>query len=81
MKTSFIAKKIFVSGIGYHCLDGPAIVYENGDESYYVNGALHRLEGPAVNWFHNPEWFINGKLINVNSQEEFERYLKLKAFW
>ena len=27
------------------------------------------------------EWWIKGEQLNVSSQEEFIRYLKLKSFW
>jgi hypothetical protein len=36
-----------ISG-NFHCLDGPAIVYSNGDESWYRHGQLHRDDGPAI---------------------------------
>ena len=26
-------------------------------------------------------WWINGKEVKCKSQEEFEKFLKLKAFW
>ena len=45
-------------------------------------GFYHREDGPALitsNGFKF--WIYNGNLIHCNSQEEFERLLKLKAFW
>jgi hypothetical protein len=56
---------------------------------YYKKGFYHRSRGPARIWFikdidNNPlieEWYWNGDLIPVKSQQEFEKYLKLKAFW
>jgi len=38
-------------------------------------GRYHREDGPAL---IAPN---NGKLIHYQSQEEFKRFLKLKAFW
>ena len=30
---------------------------------YYVNGKLHREDGPAVEWFNgDKDWYLNGKL-------------------
>lgn len=31
-----------------HCLTGPAVIRENGNTQYWVNGRLHRDDGPAV---------------------------------
>jgi len=65
-----------------HRDDGPAIESASGDQYWYQHDRLHREDGPAI-ILHNgfQEWFLNGKIINVSSQEEFERYMKLKAFW
>jgi hypothetical protein len=32
----------------FHRLDGPAIEYANGDQSWFENGLLHRIDGPAM---------------------------------
>jgi hypothetical protein len=42
----------------------------------------HSITGPAV--VHEDgtkEWWVDGIRLNCQSQEEFERYLKQKAFW
>lgn len=66
----------------YHQEDGPAIEEASGDKYWFINGSLHRLDGPASEFADgSKEWFINNQQIPVKSQEEFERYLKLKAFW
>ena len=47
----------------YHNEDGPAIEYEDGTADWFVNGVLHRLDGPARVWLsHGPsrEWCIHG---------------------
>jgi hypothetical protein len=50
--------------------------------SYYdERGEYHRLDGPAHTFRCRQYWYYHGKEIEVSSQEEFERYLKLKAFW
>jgi len=89
-----------------HRLDGPAVIYKNGNEAWYQNGLLHREGGPArtigdsykeyaVNGnYHRLDgpaiinlnsntvlWFYEGQRINCNSQEEFEKLIKLKIFW
>ena len=41
----------------------------------------HRLDGPAIDENDGyKEWWVFGKKIDVSSQEEFERYIKLMAF-
>lgn len=49
---------------------------------YLLNTTLlHRKDGPAVEYNGAEEWYWYGEKIPVSSQEEFERYLRLKAFW
>lgn len=59
--------------------------YNGGDKTYRLNpetsNVLHRIDGPALDWKGNPGWYLHGKSIPVKTQEEFERYLRLKAFW
>jgi hypothetical protein len=53
----------------------------DGFTAYYdEEGDWHCENGPARQGgdLDNPEWFIHGKEM---SQEEFERYIKMKAFW
>jgi len=65
-----------------HREGGPAIEYPNGDCSWYFNGVPHREDGPAMDNKFEKFWFWHGKYFkNCKSQEEFERLLKLKAFW
>jgi len=64
-------------------------VWKSGAESYFDNkGEYHRIDGPATTFsyfIHNkmgtPKWYIHGNRMDCKSQEEFERLLKLKAFW
>ena len=38
-------------------------VYDNGDKYWYLNGKLHREDGPAVEWSNgSKEWWLNGEL-------------------
>jgi hypothetical protein len=65
-----------------HRIDGPAIERNDGYKAWYQNGVRHRIDGPAREDFNGyKEWWFEGKQINCNSQEEFERYIKLKLFW
>jgi len=65
-----------------HREDGPAIInYIINRKMWYYHGKLHRLDGPAIIWGDRKIWCIKGKEIKASSQHEFERYLKLKAFW
>jgi hypothetical protein len=77
-----------------HRENGPAIEYANGDTAWYQYGKLHREDGPAVDSKfiglttdvphnqHIQHWYWRGTyLANVHSQEEFEKWLKMKAFW
>ena len=35
---------------------------ENGYKEWFLNGELHREDGPAVEWNNGyKEWFLNGK--------------------
>jgi len=62
--------------------DLPAIEYAEGDKWWCVNGNLHRLLGPAVIWPDGYKaWWVDGKKIECTTQEEFERLMKLRAFW
>jgi len=64
-----------------HREDGPA--YESSDVNvWYIHGKRHRVDGPAVEWINGDKcWCYRGDEINCNSQQEFERLIKLKAFW
>lgn len=69
-----------------HREDGPAHESANGSKFWYQNGKLHRLDGPAIERLDDMDkesrsWYFEGRFITNVSQEEFERYLKLKSFW
>jgi hypothetical protein len=54
----------------------------SGGKCYLKNSKLHRLDGPAVEYSDRPnEWWYEGQYVPCLSQSEFERYLKLRAFW
>ena len=65
-----------------HRIDGPAIEWNSGRKEWYQNGLLHRVDGPAREFTNGDKyWYYEGKFIDCKSQEEFERYIKLKLFW
>ena len=38
-------------------------VYNNGDKSWFLNGELHREDGPAIEWSNGDKlWYLNDKL-------------------
>ena len=38
-------------------------VYDNGTKEWFLNGNLHRKDGPAAEWANGAKfWFLNGKL-------------------
>ena len=59
------------------------IEYTDGVKCWLCNGKYHREDGPAYEGLDPSwnEWWYNGTRIYVSSQEEFERALKLKAYW
>jgi hypothetical protein len=44
---------------------------------------MHNEDGPVITYFDgsNKEWYWHNKKIDCNTQEEFEKMLKMKAFW
>lgn len=62
----------------------------NSGEAWFYDDKLHRIDGPAVTQFilisndevgDECEWWFHGTKIDCSSQEEFEKLIKLKAFW
>lgn len=74
--------KFFYKKGKLHRLDGPAVESVYGNKSWYREGLLHREDGPAVEYFDGyKEYWYQGQLIQCSSDEEYQRLLKLKAFW
>ena len=39
-------------------------VHDNGDKKWYLNGKLHREDGPAIEWAGGRRsWWLNGKRL------------------
>jgi len=65
-----------------HRCDGPAAKYATGKKIWFQHGLCHREDGPAVITPSGIKgWFYNNECIECSSQQEFERLIKLKAFW
>jgi hypothetical protein len=46
----------------YHREDGPAIIYNNGSQHWYLNGKKHRIDGPASVFSDGTKiWYRYGK--------------------
>jgi len=67
----------------YTCDDGSyKIKWSDGTISFSdKNNNYHRLDGPAITSFGKNYWWYHGRFINCKTQEEFERLIRLKAFW
>jgi hypothetical protein len=60
-----------------HRTDGPAIEWDNGDKSWWINGKRHREDGPAVEYgvgYQN--WYLNG--IKYSEEEFHQELIKIK---
>lgn len=58
--------------------------YTDGTTIWFLRDEfiIHRENGPAIIYLHGQKvWYYRGQKIECSSQEDFERYLKLKAFW
>lgn len=46
-----------------HCEDGPAVIYSDGTQQWWLNNELHREDGPAVILPDGTqEWWLNDKV-------------------
>jgi hypothetical protein len=57
-----------------HREDGPALVYDSGDEYYYINNKLHRLDGPAVISSSGTQYYNNGLRHRVGAPAVITNY-------
>lgn len=74
-----------------HNEDGPSIISFDQDgniaiKAYYFNGVRHRLDGPAYLKYHKngrvilKSYHLYGENINVKTQKQFLKYVRLMAF-
>lgn len=65
-----------------HRLDGPAVMHEDGTTEWWVHGVRHREDGRAIEYSQGGgRWFYRGGAVECETQEEFERLIKIRAFW
>ena len=79
-------ERYYINGISHREI----IYYEDTDhmelEVYYYNDALSRLHGQAIIHYdknglsYEERYIIKNELIEVNSIEEFKKYIKLLMF-
>ena len=64
----------------FHREGKPAIIYENGDESWYYNGNIHREDGPAITWndVDHKSWFLDGVQYTEKGYKKEMRVRKIK---
>ncbi len=61
----------------YHREDGPAIEYNDGHKSWYINGKRHREDGPAVEWNDGyKRWYLNNR--RYSEQEYYPVIINIK---
>lgn len=53
-----------------HKADGPAIIWHTGSKMWYIDGKLHRIGGPAIEYkstdgLEYNEYYINGRCYNL----------------
>lgn len=57
------------------------ISYNCNLTEYYLNGKLHREDGPAAEWEDGFKLYaLHGNFLNCTTQEEFVQLMRLKAF-
>jgi hypothetical protein len=74
-----------------HRTDGPAVIYPNGDQEWWVDGKRHRSDGPAILWNGKPGygrvtgWWLYSLpftfeewLVSVDLSDEEKLLLKLQ---
>jgi hypothetical protein len=65
-----------------HRDNGPAMEHLNGTKCWYIRGQLHREDGPAMEFLNGSGfWYYHNRRVDCASQKEFERLIKVKAFW
>jgi hypothetical protein len=64
MKINKFGDKIWTTNDGtLHRLDGPAVEYSGGSETWWMDGIKHRSDGPAIVFpSGHKEWHLRGML-------------------
>jgi hypothetical protein len=67
----------------FHSTEGPARIYQSEQiiiEEYYINGILHRLDGPAKVIDLREEYYFKGELI-ANDSDDYHIFLRDLEKW
>jgi hypothetical protein len=60
-----------------HRTDGPAVIYSDGFEAYFINDVRHRLDGPAVIYGNGVvRYWINGVQLSKKQYDEHPLVIK-----
>ena len=79
-------KEWCINGKHHRDNNQPAVIRSSGDKFWCINDKLHRTDGPAIiytNEYGDSSkywWYLNDEELDCKTQEEFEYYLKYKAF-
>lgn len=57
---SLAGEQRYITNDGYHNEAGPAEISIDGDVGYYIDGMMHRYEGPAMCFHDVSYYFIRG---------------------
>jgi hypothetical protein len=58
----------------YHCVDGPAVEWTDGDKWWYLNGKRHRIDGPACEYAYGfKSWYLDGENYNFDDWLEVNK--------
>jgi hypothetical protein len=62
----------------YHRKDGPAKIYYDGREAWFIHNQLHRMDGPA---FIDPKqrlevWYYRDEKVPVKNLKDFKEAIK-----
>jgi hypothetical protein len=56
--------------------------YMQDSKHWWLNGLLHREDGPAVEYADGTKyWYINDIQLDCTTQKQFEQLMRLRAFW
>lgn len=65
-----------------HRVEAAAVENVNGTRCWYFRGKRHRIDGPAMEFpWGRCYWYFHGIEIPCSNQKQFDRLLRLKAFW
>ena len=66
----------------HHNEKSSASIWNNGTKIWCQNNKYHRIDGSAIEWNDgDKEYWYQNEEIKCNSQEEFERFIKLRLLW